>query len=506
MNEELFSRLISYLEEILATKSNKQAAEALERLEDHPKIEAVFGADLSSSDWVHKSALQPYFERLDADGERMIADWARNKTLALHVEHTQREKVKKETSNLLGKRIVVFFDGTSNTPEELRHITKNAPYDPPAVTNVIRLMRGVQTDVSVTDKPQIIGYFRGVANEGSAARRLADSITGRGFSRLVLDAYRFISHNLEWSNAESAKVGQSEIYIFGFSRGAFAARALAGFLNRRGLVKKSELWQLPAIFDQYQKFLATGEGGKFPDPMRWKEALQPEFVSIPVHFIGVWDTVGALGIPVSGLSWINTRYKRFYDCSLTSDISHAYQALAIHELRRPFKPVFWTAKAKPSQKIEQVWFAGAHADVGGGYENTGLSTFALDWLAYKAQVVGLELDPDYFKKELKDCDAMQRIASSRKIGHGEPGLWNNVTKFPGRFERPFKLADINRYLSKYFRGQTMTCDVYDGMKIHWSAENRLKSPVFYRHDIKSLENLDKNCGNLPVVPRHETLT
>jgi len=206
-----------------------------------------------------------------------------------------------------GRRIAVFIDGTSNTPEELRHTPKYDLMDPPPITNVVRLLRGVITDDNQSSRPQIIGYFRGVATEGSAVTRTIDGMSGRGLSRIILDAYRFISHNLEWVGSEPGRINLGEIYIFGFSRGAYAARALNGFLHRFGLVKKQALWLLPFFFKAYQRLLASG-GELDPRTKRiWLEHVHPEYKSIPVHFLGVWDTVGALGIPVSGLSWLTMK-------------------------------------------------------------------------------------------------------------------------------------------------------------------------------------------------------
>ena len=182
-----------------------------------------------------------------------------------------------------GRRIVVFLDGTSNTPEELRHTARHDLMRPPPITNVVRLLRGVVTDDEESDLAQVIGYFRGVATEGSVLTRLTDTISGRGLSRIVLDAYRFISHNLEWTDVDYAKVNNSEVFIFGFSRGAYAARALSGFLHRLGLIKKEGLWLLPFFFKEYQKLLSTGQNFDSRTEKIWNKHVQKEFPSIPVR-------------------------------------------------------------------------------------------------------------------------------------------------------------------------------------------------------------------------------
>ena len=112
---------------------------------------------------------------------------------------------------------------------------------------------------------------------------------------------------------------------------------------------------------------------------------------IPIWFIGVWDTVGALGAP-GILQSLTRRYVRFHNTELPSNVTHAYQALALHELRKQFKPVFWTKRTSANQRIEQVWFAGAHSDIGGGYPEHGISDITLRWMASKAEEAGLRLD------------------------------------------------------------------------------------------------------------------
>jgi hypothetical protein len=111
----------------------------------------------------------------------------------------------------------------------------------------------------------------------------------------------------------------------------------------------------------------------------------------PIHFIGVWDSVGALGVPIQITGLINRRLQ-FHDTELSSKIRFAYQALAIDERRRFFSPALWTTKAPAAdQTLEQVWFIGAHSNVGGGYPDQGLSDLASLWMAEKAQACGLAL-------------------------------------------------------------------------------------------------------------------
>jgi uncharacterized protein (DUF2235 family) len=512
-----FQGMINYLDDLLQDEPLSERIERLSRLHRDPQIGSfISNEDLStSSKWlIHYDELKLYFELNRQHSER-LKSWAVQECKKAKIEYYQRELVRLTTKKLPrpprpsmqrnGRRIAVFLDGTSNTPEELRHIGNYDLLNPPPITNVVRLLRGVVTDDKQTDLPQLIGYFRGVATEGSAPTRLVDGASGRGLSRIVLDAYRFISHNLEWTGANSAKLYQDEVYIFGFSRGAYAARALSGFLNRLGLIKKEGLMLLPFFFSQYQKLLSRGEDFDARTEQIWENFVQPEYRSIPVKFLGVWDTVGALGIPVTGLSWLTVDYDKFHNTTLTSNVTHAYQALAIHELRRPFRPVFWTKKAYPSQTVEQVWFAGAHSNVGGGYERTGLSCYALDWMAYKAQQTGLILDLPYFRSELRGPRNQESIALSRNVRHGEPGLWRKTKMYRGILERPLEFVKINEYLDQYFPGQQMDADVFQQMRTHWSVGDRLKVSQHYLTDSASFVKLDAISAKLLTVPRTETL-
>jgi uncharacterized protein (DUF2235 family) len=405
-----------------------------------------------------------------------------------------------------GRHIVVFLDGTNNTPEELRNTGKYDLLNPPPITNVVRLMRGVITDDTQTDNPQVIAYFRGVGTQGSTATRLIDMATGRGLSQIIVDAYTFISNNLEWTG-DYVQRGLDKIFIFGFSRGAFAARALSGFLDRLGLLKKSRLFLLPHFFQEYQKLLSSGRNFDPRTEGLWQQSVQGEYKSIPVHFLGVWDTVGALGIPVKGLSWLTANYESFHDTRLTENVSHAYHALAIHELRPPFRPVFWNKLARPDQVLEQVWFAGAHANIGGGYRDIGLSTHALDWMAYKAAAAGLRLNMKYFEDEILPYRRHDGwLANSRTLNHGQNGFIGSQNAYWRVFRRPISHSDIDTYLEKTSSSGAMDLEVFNGMKIHWSVSKRLSvKKQIYSAERKHFESLDEAAKLLPQVADSESL-
>jgi hypothetical protein len=123
-----------------------------------------------------------------------------------------------------------------------------------------------------------------------------------------------------------------------------------------------------------------------------------------IYFIGVWDTVGALGIPTDlpGWEWLSRRLHGwetlwgFHDTRLSSHVKYAYHALAIDETREAFKPTLWTQDPDAAgQTLEQVWFSGVHTEVGGGSNNSALSDISLLWMIEKGKACGLEFKPDF---------------------------------------------------------------------------------------------------------------
>ena len=179
------------------------------------------------------------------------------------------------------------------------------------------------------------------------------------------------------------------IFLFGFSRGAFTARSLAGVICKFGVVDREDERPLGELVRQV-----------YADGYRNEEDLSPDlFVrgSKQVHFLGVWDTVGALGVPDDKvlLQWLDNpaRY-RFHDTSLSPDVAHARHAVAIDERRGSFSPTLWKEESKEAHEdVKELWFPGVHSDVGGGYKERGLSDGALMWMMVEARGCGLRYRP-----------------------------------------------------------------------------------------------------------------
>lgn len=217
---------------------------------------------------------------------------------------------------------------------------------------------------------------------------------GAGLAENVKQAYASLALNYAPGD---------EVYFFGFSRGAFTVRSLGGLVGLVGIVDKRHMDKFNHAWEYYRTPPAERT-------TRQREEFLRRFGDAPprrmrIDFMGVWDTVGALGIPFGPLRFVGKHKFQFHNTNLGDNVARAYQALAIDERRRVFAPAIWKREAGiedrlraygiEDQVIEQTWFAGAHSNVGGGYPDTGLSDLAFGWMARKAQACGLALDQAY---------------------------------------------------------------------------------------------------------------
>jgi uncharacterized protein (DUF2235 family) len=269
----------------------------------------------------------------------------------------------------VGKRIVVCADGTWNRPE------KDLAQDIP--TNVLRLARAVKP-VGNDQVDQQVFYDWGV---GSYYDQVVGGATGKGLNKNIMDDYRYIVQNFTPGD---------ELFLFGFSRGAYTVRSLCGLINNCGILKRPDARLIQAAFDLYKKpskaYAPDGEKS-----IAFRKAHS--HASREVKFVGVWDTVGALGIPISFLGLLDDK-DEFYDTKIGRNVRFARHALAIDELRRDFEPTVWFPRE--NLDLRQVWFAGAHSDIGGSYkpddDGSLLSDIALDWMMREARGAGLTLE------------------------------------------------------------------------------------------------------------------
>ena len=270
------------------------------------------------------------------------------------------------------KRLVICCDGTWNRPDSAH------------VTNIEKIARTVATDLDRTDGvQQLVLYLSGVGAGSYTVDRLLGGAFGFGLFGNVRTAYRFLALNYEPGD---------QIFVFGFSRGAYTARSLAGMVGRVGLLTRDALVadKLPEAVARYQRRgPADGSFGDSDQEFR-RDHCHP---SATVQLLGVFDTVGALGVPGAV-----RQQHQFHDVNLGPVVLCARQALAADERRLKFEPCLWEADEatraadEASGRVQQVWFEGVHSDVGGGYAETGLCDTTLLWMVVEANRRGLVFD------------------------------------------------------------------------------------------------------------------
>ncbi|HEX4951030.1 MAG TPA: DUF2235 domain-containing protein [Blastocatellia bacterium] len=277
------------------------------------------------------------------------------------------------------KRIVICFDGTWNKPAD-----ENLSVDQQIETNVRRFYEAV-LPTGADGVQQIPWYDQGVGSHWYD--KYTGGLVGAGLEFNILQGYNFL--------AETYADGD-EIYILGFSRGAYTARSLVGMIRNCGLIKPDLLkMNLAAAYWLYR---TRGDG---PDSMAAKMFRRAFAREVPVKFLGVWDTVGALGLPLHLLQQFNLHFYEFHDTKLSRIVEHAYHAIAVDEHRKDYDVCLWNPSEHPQQTLEQRWFPGAHTNVGGGNQDRHLSDLALHWIGEKAAAVGLGLKP--FEGDQLDC-------------------------------------------------------------------------------------------------------
>jgi len=290
------------------------------------------------------------------------------------------------------KRIVALIDGTWNK-EGSGADTNVAKLD--SAKKVRAFIQAIAADGTL----QHVHYHDGVGSEGDFAQKVLGGAVGLGLKKIIQEVYEYIV--TDYASGD-------ELYIFGFSRGAYAARALAGLIGASGIQRKLDAnvfeiaWQhyrvAPAVRKQPQT-AGMSDRKTLADYARL--AAKQSFHDMrTITCVGVWDTVGSYGIPAGiGLAPLARYFALitlgFHDTSFGDHIRLGLHAVAVDEHRRPFVPTFWTIPRgeEPKGHVEQTWFAGAHSNVGGGYTDSGLSDQALIWMIARVQALtGLQFD------------------------------------------------------------------------------------------------------------------
>ena len=316
------------------------------------------------------------------------------------------------------KNIIICCDGTGN------EYGRNN-------TNIVETYALVEKD-----EGQVAYYDPGVGTGGweyheetAGLHAMGDRITGAGLQGNIEDAYRRLMQCYESGD---------RVYLFGFSRGAFTVRSLAGMIHKCGLLNEG----LENLIEYASRIYNTEGNGDTAAGFRSTFGRE-----CPIEFIGVWDTVDSL---------VMNAGRRWHDRSLNPEVKFGYHALAIDERRRDFEPCPWNeANLVEGQTIEQVWFAGVHSDVGGWYEERGLSNIALHWMLRKAAACGVRMNRAGLASRPPDPhDVMHRSRS---------GIW---------LARPARTRKIP-----------------EGARVHCSVLERMES-----------SRVDYDPGNLPANP------
>lgn len=278
---------------------------------------------------------------------------------------------------------------------------------PSQYTNILKIARALDPEDSRSKIPipQIVYYQAGVGTTSVYLLNCFDGAVGGSLRDKVEDAYAFIASNYQPSD---------EIFLFGFSRGAYTARMVAAIIGEIGILDKRDMFHFADIFDAYQErshareehkrraandFLVKYTDPKAPGRIR----ADPDGDKFTIKFIGVFDTVGALGLPTElRVGRKSEKLFGFPNRQLGTHIQYAYQALAIDETRKDFTASEFRQTKEghaKGQVLKQVWFSGCHSDIGGGYAAHDLSDITLMWMVSHVDAF-LSFDLQFLLEEL----------------------------------------------------------------------------------------------------------
>lgn len=390
---------------------------------------------------------------------------------------TDRNSVPKRRA---GRNIVLCTDGTGNSAIAA---TKS---------NVWRLYQALD----LTGNKQLAFYIRGVGTSGNKVLRVLGGVFGFGLANNVRDTYRFLCENYK---PPSENYEGDRIFIFGFSRGAFTARLLAGLIARCGILDRSkriknsqknlaidskegmtlavriayasfriECFKSAPCPTKITRSIRDWLQGPVPDPDSFRrdccwadtdpstdqDAASEVVTKSPIEVIGVWDTVSAYGMPITELSLILDRWifsHRFDDNKLDKSIGHAYHALAIDDERYSFHPLLFDENdPEDAARLTQVWFPGMHSDVGGGYPDSALALTTLHWMinhvARKSNGIGLDFKDTTIKDIESNASSLGQMHNSRS----GPAIYYRLA--PRSFDEVDKMGNKLVPLPKIHRG------------------------------------------------------
>ncbi|MGI9505980.1 MAG: DUF2235 domain-containing protein [Geminicoccaceae bacterium] len=376
------------------------------------------------------------------------------------------------------RNIVLLSDGTGNSSAKLNK------------TNVWRLYQALD----LAGDKQIAFYDDGVGTSGFKPLKLLGGLFGWGLSRNIRDLYLQLCDH--YRHVDPGDDAIDHIYIFGFSRGAFTARTLAGLIAKCGILDKASEQAVPVSTWRWRQRRASidsaeglqagvnlayrsyryGYSAVLTNIWRWftrwvyHEIPKPEEFRasygrpVKITFVGVFDTVAAVGLPIDELSLLMDRLiypHRFSDQDLSKDVQRACHALAVDDERHSFHPVLWNEeKETDPDRITQVWFPGMHSDVGGGYADEGLAYTPLKWMIDRVKrSAGNETGLDFRDDAITHIES--RTNASARMHNARSGF--------GVYYR-YKPRDIDRLCH---RPESAAPVVIEAPKVHHSIFDRV---------------------------------
>jgi uncharacterized protein (DUF2235 family) len=365
------------------------------------------------------------------------------------------------------KRIVILIDGTWDQ-EGAGNSTNVARLDPSNAAAGAPLISAVAPDGIA----QTVVYHKGVGADPDFLKHWLGGSVGLGLKKIILDAYASIVDLYAHGD---------DIFVLGFSRGAYAARALVGMIGASGIARRSENADLEIAWANYRvdpatrakPQMASGSDkqaiGKLEE-LRGQGGLQPDN---RVKCVGVWDTVGSYGVPAGfGLTAL-ARYIAlvtlgFHDTSFGDHVDVGLHAVAIDERRRPFVPTFWTIKKgmRPKGHVEQTWFAGEHGNIGGGEADPRLSNEALIWMIARLQALtGLAFEMDAVRDVAIEAGLDGEVYDST-IGWLIDHAWPHLRK----------ILSPDAIMHYAFTSEADRTKEHINERVHWSASRKRGHP------------------------------
>lgn len=336
-------------------------------------------------------------------------------------------------------------------------------------TNVWRL-KALCADKDANGNEQRAYYSTGLGTE--RGERLRGGVSGSGIDTAITKAYEWLVDNYRKGD---------EIYIFGFSRGAYTARSLSGLISICGLLRKGAPLGVNQIYKRYRA-RKNGQPRTIrelfdPDNYPGKRSLEDEWVAqfaraVSIKFVGVFDTVGSLGVPFALWRRIRGEAYPFLNTGLRINNETAFHALAIDEHREAFRPTLWTDQGATASKrelavTEQRWFVGAHANVGGGCFTDSLAQIPFDWLVSKAELIGLAFAP----RQPRPANAhLGDISDS--FSEFAYGIYKWLRLFR-RYYRPIDTAPTDEGPKTRNINETIDATVFD----RWRADSKYRPPA-----------------------------